>query len=276
MILNNFFKNNIKKIIISFFLFFAVFLIFFTSIDENAKVLIEDSFSQAIIVFGSSKALNAAISLAQGTQIDLPFLTLAIGEVLDPVNDLVEQFSFVMLLSLISLGLQKILLNLVNNSMYDFLLMFSIFGVFLWSFIRFKVNENLRKVFFKFVILILFLKFSIPLVSYLNELTYQNFVKQNYNIEKLNDEILVVKDNISKITQDSIDEKQEKSLFKKISEKFDSDYYKQKIKQYEQSVDKSSEYIISLIIVFIFQTLVLPLCFLFILYIFIKNIIFFK
>lgn len=251
-------------------------MIFFTSIDENAKVLIEDSFSQAIIVFGSSKALNAAISLAQGTQIDLPFLTLAIGEVLDPANDLVEQFSFVMLLSLISLGLQKILLNLVNNSIYDFLLVFSIFGVFLWSFIRFKVNKNLRKVFFKFVILILFLKFSIPLVSYLNELTYQNFVKQNYNIEKLNDEILVVKDNISKITQDSIDEKQEKSLFKKISEKFDSDYYKQKIKQYEQSVDKSSEYIISLIIVFIFQTLVLPLCFLFILYIFIKNIIFFK
>ena len=38
-------------------------------------------------------------------------VTLAVGEILDPINDLIERFSFVMLVSTASLGIQKILLE---------------------------------------------------------------------------------------------------------------------------------------------------------------------
>ena len=37
-------------------------------------------------------------------------VTLSIGELLDPFNDMVERFSWVMLLTSVSLGIQKILL----------------------------------------------------------------------------------------------------------------------------------------------------------------------
>ena len=81
------------------------------TIDDNAKKLVDESFKQAVIVFGSAKALNGVISLAQGTEINLPFVVVAIGQILDPINDLVEQFSLIMLASLVSLGIQKILLR---------------------------------------------------------------------------------------------------------------------------------------------------------------------
>ncbi|MGB3750043.1 MAG: hypothetical protein WA945_00585, partial [Arcobacteraceae bacterium] len=61
-------------------------------------------------------------------------------------------------------------------------------------------------------------------------------------------------------------------FFGKITEKFDSHYYDTKIDKYKIAVDNSSEYIVALIIVFLFQTILLPLFFLFILYHFVRGI----
>lgn len=102
--MKTFIFNNFGKISI---LILSIFIIFASSsvvVNESAKDVIDRSFNQALIVFGSAKALNAVISLAQGTEINLPFVVVAIGEVLDPINDLVEQFSLIMLASLVSLG----------------------------------------------------------------------------------------------------------------------------------------------------------------------------
>ena len=55
-------------------------------------------------------------------------------------------------------------------------------------------------------------------------------------------------------------------------EKFNSSYYEKKVNEYKDAVDNSSQYIIDLIIVFIFQTIFLPIIFLFLLYSFVKSI----
>ena len=103
-----------NKILIVLLSSIIIFIAFSYTLDVKGKELVDESFTQSVLVFGSAKALNAVISLAQGTELDLPFLTVAIGEVLDPINDLIEQFSLVMLASMVSLGVQKIMMNFVN------------------------------------------------------------------------------------------------------------------------------------------------------------------
>ena len=120
--MKTFILNNLNKLILVALTFVLLVIALSFTIDENAKKLIDESFKQAVIVFGSAKALNGVISLAQGTELDLPFVVIAIGEILDPINDLVEQFSLIMLVSLISLGIQKILLNFVTNDIYNYIL----------------------------------------------------------------------------------------------------------------------------------------------------------
>ena len=44
--------------------------------------LIDESFKQAVIVFGSAKSFKWCNISAQGTEIDLPFVVIAIGEIL--------------------------------------------------------------------------------------------------------------------------------------------------------------------------------------------------
>ncbi|WP_419774575.1 hypothetical protein [Halarcobacter sp.] len=270
--MKSFILKNWNKLLLSIFTISAVFIAITFAIDTTAKTLVDDSFSQAIIVFGSAKALNAVISLAQGTELSLPFFVVAIGEVLDPVNDLVEQFSLVMLASMTSLGIQKIFLNFVTNEIYNYLLFVLVIVLNIWLYKRFRNDNKLRDIFFKVVFVLLFLRFAIPMISYVNDISYNYFVKEEYNIERLNENIVKVKEDVSRVNQETLQAKKESSIFDKIVEKFDSEYYSKKVQEYTDAVDNSSEYIIDLIIVFIFQTIFLPILFLFILYWFIKSI----
>ena len=267
-----FIKTYWNKLFILSISMIALILAFGFILDTQGKELIDKAFTQAIIVFGSAKALNAVISLAQGTELDLPFLTVAIGQVLDPINDLVEQFSLIMLASMTSLGIQKILLGFVTNGWFNLLLALNLIILNLWMFIRFKNDANIRTLFFKITVVLVFLRFAVPLMGYVNEIAYEHFVKPQYNIEQLNENIIGVKEEVSKVTHETIKQKEEQSFLSKVTEKFDSNYYAQKIEEYKKAADNSSEYIVDLIVVFIFQTIVLPLIFLMILYYFVKGI----
>lgn len=267
-----FIKTYWNKLFILSISVIALILAFGLILDTQGKELIDKAFTQAIIVFGSAKALNAVISLAQGTELDLPFLTVAIGQVLDPINDLVEQFSLIMLASMTSLGIQKILLGFVTNGWFNLLLALNLIILNLWMFIRFKNDANIRTLFFKITVVFVFLRFAVPLMGYVNEIAYEHFVKPQYNIEQLNENIIGVKEEVSKVTHETIKQKEEQSFLSKVTEKFDSNYYAQKIEEYKKAADNSSEYIVDLIVVFIFQTIVLPLVFLMILYYLVKGI----
>ncbi|WP_066160924.1 hypothetical protein [Aliarcobacter skirrowii] len=269
--MKTFIFNNFVKISI---LILSIFIIFASSsvvVNESAKDVIDRSFNQALIVFGSAKALNAVISLAQGTEINLPFVVVAVGEVLDPINDLVEQFSLIMLASLVSLGIQKILLNFVSNDFFNltFIISILVFNIFL--FLKFKNIESIKNMALKLTLILLFLRFSIPFVAYLNEYSYDYFIKPQYNIEQLNETILSTKDEISKINLESVEEK-ESGFFEKFRQKFDMTFYEKKVDEYKDAVDSSSDNIVDLIIVFIFQTILLPLFYLFVFYILLKKL----
>ncbi|MDX4050719.1 hypothetical protein Q6A83_08040 [Aliarcobacter skirrowii] len=269
--MKTFIFNNFGKISI---LILSIFIIFASSsvvVNESAKDVIDKSFNQALIVFGSAKALNAVISLAQGTEINLPFVVIAVGEVLDPINDLVEQFSLIMLASLVSLGIQKILLNFVSNDFFNltFIISILVFNIFL--FLKFKNIESIKNMALKLTLILLFLRFSIPFVAYLNQYSYDYFIKPQYNIEQLNETILNTKDEISKINLESVEEK-ESGFFEKFRQKFDMTFYEKKVDEYKDAVDSSSDNIVDLIIVFIFQTILLPLFYLFVFYILLKKL----
>ncbi|XPS39198.1 hypothetical protein ACN2C3_05855 [Aliarcobacter butzleri] len=154
--MKTFILNNINKLILLLFSLIVLFLASSFTIDESAKKMVDESFKQAVIVFGSAKALNGVISLAQGTEINLPFVVVAIGQILDPINDLVEQFSLIMLASLVSLGIQKILLNFVTNEIFNYILFAFIIIFNIWLFKRFTNDDKLRTLFSK---LHLFLSF---------------------------------------------------------------------------------------------------------------------
>lgn len=111
----------------------AVFLLISVSwmgvIDDVSVEYVDGALIQASVAFGSARLLNGLISVLQSATVEFSFIvtggTVGVGEVLDPINDLVEQYSSMMKLSIGSLVIQKVLLGIVSDTLFKVLLTLS-------------------------------------------------------------------------------------------------------------------------------------------------------
>jgi hypothetical protein len=128
----------------------------------------------------------------------------------------------------------------------------------------------------------IFLRFSIPIMSIANSYMYDNYVKENYNIQKTKTYIEQSAKEINAITNTTVEDKQvlqekdETNFLDKIvygaKNIFSTEYYKNKIDQYQKATEKTGDYILQLIIAFVFQTIFFPILFLFFLYQLLRSI----
>lgn len=86
---------------------------------------LDESLIKATLLNASIIGIDVLISVLQGTEIDAFFLTLSVGEWLEPMDDVIEQMSSIALLSLSSLFFMKILMSLVGHDAVNLLLTLS-------------------------------------------------------------------------------------------------------------------------------------------------------
>ena len=82
-------------------------------LDDAAARHIDGGMKAAFAAFATARALNGVISLVQSAQVSAQLgvgMSVAPGELLDPVNDLIERFSDAMLAATVAFGVQKVLL----------------------------------------------------------------------------------------------------------------------------------------------------------------------
>ncbi|RAU19912.1 hypothetical protein DN062_02230 [Nitrincola tibetensis] len=131
-------------------------------IDHHSAKYVDASLTQATIAFAIARAFNGIISVFKEVSVTVPLigLELAIGQLLDPVNDLVEQFSSLMKMALGSLIIQKILLEIVANNFFK--VIFTLSGVMLALVVYFD-KLRLINVFFKSFVFLAMLRFLVAL-----------------------------------------------------------------------------------------------------------------
>lgn len=85
-------------------------------LESNIGQQLTKMLTVTLSVYAVLRGLNAVISMAQGTELAIEPMgvgvTLTPGELLDPLNDMIEQISTVLLVASASIGIQKIILNL--------------------------------------------------------------------------------------------------------------------------------------------------------------------
>lgn len=249
-----------KKLILTILLLLVVVFSFMTDFDKMSHKEIRESFEKALTVFATAKGLNAAISVAQGTEIG----PVAIGQMLDPINDMIEQFSWVMIAALTSLGIQKILIYITANLAFNLALASVIFIFIVMIWFKEKIDKRYISAIAKIVVLILFVRFSVPLNSYVKHKVYENYISNTeFNIERNSQRL-----ELSSKKIENISSKDSNSSWFKTIKNFD---FSKKIEFLKQEVVSVSDYIINLIVVYIFETLFFPLVFLLFLYRLIKS-----
>jgi hypothetical protein len=156
----------------------------FTAMDKDAEVIVKQSFNRAVATYALARLVNAGISVLQGTEVNLEpggvGVTLTPGQALDPVNDLVERFSWIMLASMISLGIQGALIKISPWVSIQLLLTLSLLLLLthLWLGDRFRINLGLWGRYLLAAAIVV--RFCVPGVTMLNHMAYNKFLDQDY------------------------------------------------------------------------------------------------
>ena len=146
----------------------SVLLVFSFSkyLDKQSFKQHDEILEKALVTFGVVKALNGAVSLVQGTYLDITpagvGVSLSVGEVLDPVNDLIERFSWVMLLSATSLAIQRVIMEIGGWWPVNLLLVTAIAYFLLQLWMQRFHNKELINLTYKVMLLMLVFRFVMP------------------------------------------------------------------------------------------------------------------
>lgn len=262
----------VRRVLLTLLIAASVLLAIFRPLDDLGSHYLDSSFKQALASFAIARGLNGVISVAQGTEIAVQPAGVGInftpGEILDPVNDLIERFSWIMLLSSSSLGIQKILLAVSNwyGIAATLMLLSGIYVLSLWW-----KNQSLvtsRQWISRAFVLLLVLRFSVPLVAVLNEWVYQGFLQQQYHTAT--DELQKASVEIGEINRetgaDISGAEQGDGLFDQARQIYHSAMdqidFSNKLDRYKVAAESISENTINLIVVYLLQTVFFPLLFL--------------
>ena len=244
-----------------------------TVLDQRAEVEYEKLFQRAFITFALARTINGVISVVQGTEIAMQpagvGLTLTPGEILDPVNDLVERFSWIMMGATVSLGIQNVLLDISGWWFIQTILVVLV----AWLLVKLwlpdkKVNWS-SQVLKRLLLLLLMIRFAVPAMLIVNDYLYQQFLETRYEqsseiITDAGAELKLLGDE----TQADIVQEQENDggLLDVVTQAWSSTVntldVSGKVDRMKASASAVTEHLIELSVVFILQTGLIPIAFL--------------
>ena len=266
-----------RKIIFVFVLAMLVLTSWLKFLDAPATKLVNEGFKRALISFGTARALNATISVVQGTEVAVEPMGVGVtftpGQVLDPVNDLVESFSNLMMVACIAFGIQKFLISIGGNWIISFLLTLAAIG---WAWLYVRQQQNLRWL-SKLLVILLMIRFAIPVVTIGTDFLFKHYLNAEYNanqqaISQASTQVKAIKSSATEKTEDkswwASAKDRAQVIVSESKEGFNIEGQVQKLKQ---ATENWTEHIINLIVIFLLQTLVIPVLLIWGLYSIIRN-----
>jgi hypothetical protein len=239
-------------------------------LDRRASTPLVAAFQRALITFAVVRGINAVVSVVQGTEVAIEpggvGVVLTPGEVFDPINDLIERFSWIMLASSTSLGAQKVLVEVGQAALLQ-VLMVAALGVLAWLLWRERPGSaRLRAMLLRLALLVLYLRFAVPLTVLLSDAIYEGFLADRYGASQL--ALETTREQVEALSE--VDEvppvRADPGLLDRLGQWYDRAASKldvqARIALYKDRLARASEHIIDMIVVFMLQTVVLPLLFL--------------
>jgi hypothetical protein len=151
-------------------------------VDGVGGTALDASFKRALAALAATRGLDAAISLAQSSEVSFSFGpggSLGIGQVLDPVNDLIEQYGGLLLTSTTALGIQQMAMRM-GRALGWWLFVPALVTIAVATTAAGPLRTRLagwgRRLFF----LAVFVRFAIPVTAWIDAAIAKRFLESDY------------------------------------------------------------------------------------------------
>lgn len=190
-------KTTVKnKILLSILGILTVTGLFLTPIktipflDAKTDKYFSEAITKAGVAYATCRVINASVSVVKDSSLQLEpagvGVSLAVGQVLDPIDDMTERLSDVLVTAITSLGVQKLSYEIcVSLAPQIFAIFLLIFFILIW-FNNERLN-SLQRITARILIIIAILRFCLPMSSFANDYIYKNYFAEE--ISKANSQL---------------------------------------------------------------------------------------
>ncbi len=262
-----------RNIIGSFLGILAAVVLFFSAglrlpvLDASTDTYFREAITKAGVAYATCRVVNAAVSIVKESHLELEpagiGVSLAVGQALDPIDDMTERLSDVLVTAITSLGVQKLAyemsLPLAPPILAVFLLALSIL---IWF--ENEKTARLKKGAMGMLLIIVVARFCLPMSSVANTFLQKHFFADQ--ITEATNELSLVSARLDKIKDFSLPEID--GVLKTIENS--ASFLKQKSMKFKEAIEITASHMGDIIEnllqltflyvgVFLIQVIILPL-----------------
>lgn len=239
------------------------------TLDEAGREYTAAGFKRALVTYGVARTLNGVISVAQGTELAFEpagiGVTLTPGEILDPVNDLIERFSWIVLVSGTSLGIQRVLLEATAAPALTAALagVLALAVLLTWWPAAPAASAVVRRI----AVLLVLARFAVPAMAVTSDALYETLLEPRFSASsrELEASSVAVRE-LGDPAPPAAPDEEERSLLDSARRAYASAAeavdVRRRLAQLERAAAEVTEHTVELIVVFVIETLLFPLAFL--------------
>jgi len=157
-----------------------VALAWLNPLDQRAETHIETGLKRALATYALARTINGVISVVQETGVSVQpggvGMTFSPGQFLDPINDLVEQVSTVLLAVCVSFGIQLMLLHIGGSALVSAVLTA---GLAAAAFQMWRKRPIARWQ-WRLLVAMILVRFAVPFAATSAELTFRFAMADDY------------------------------------------------------------------------------------------------
>jgi hypothetical protein len=242
-----------RKAIVGIFIVLLVAVSSSRLLDDYVDNYTTTSIKNAALTYATARGINALVSMMQSSTVEAGVIvsgSITIGELLDPLNDMIERFSTVMTWVLASLAAQKVLLLLASHELFLYLV--AVLGISALL-LLFYGRPRPQSLVFRSFLVVVFIRFALGMAVVLNSGVDYLFLEQQ--LQANDKEIKSFRANIMSIDTD-VD--------------FDTDSIRDSaiefwqnlsMSEFENKISRGIENFINLVAIYLLKTILFPLGF---------------
>lgn len=247
----------------------AVFCAWLAPMDTPATAQVDAGLKRALISFATARALHGVLSVVQGTQFSAQPLGVGVsltpGQLLAPVNDLVKNFSDFMLMASVAFGVMKVAIAIGAYWPVSLALTAAVAG---WIWLCFR-RQGSPVWLSRMLIILLMVRFAIPLAVLGTDVLWQKFLAADYTATQ--QAIDGASSQANKLNPPAPPEstgilERMKDWISKTAD------VKARFEEIRQAAERVTEHIVKLIVIFLLQTLIIPVLLLWSLYAVLRGV----
>ena len=250
-----------RETLVAVLLALAVLACWLPSVATLADRSVDDGLKRSLLSFATARGLHGAVSVVQGTALAVqPMgvgLTLTLGQALAPINDLLMQVSDWLLWASVAFGLQKLLLAMGGHTLVSA----AVTALALWWLaLRWRGPPPLWLS--RLLVVALFARLVMPVTLIGSEWLFERFLQQPWQQSQLATESATAQlPGLDALPVPSAAQVAPPGLLDRLKQWAGSpaDMARQQLEQIRLMLDQLVERLITLIVVFALQTVVLPL-----------------